>query len=151
MDLISDQMEKAKIDQRMISLASDSTTRDRVGKFNVSGVHLGKDLVLPLPTLSVTTETIKEVAEASAMPLELLAAASGKVGSEIYKMIDCHVSDSVSHNKHISEELSKKYDRDLPAGQVFCNVHTALGLMSSMNKRYFLQSSGPSMCYLETI
>ena len=79
-------------------------TRDRVRKFNVSGVHLGKDLVIPLPTLSVTKETSEEVAKACAMPLELIAAASNKEAADVYKLVDCHLTDSVAHNKHLSEK-----------------------------------------------
>ena len=135
MDIIVKTMEKAKMENKMLTLSCDYITRDRVGKFNVSGIHLGKDHVLPLPTLSVTTETTKEVAAACAMPLELIAASSKKDAAEVYELVDCHMTDSVSH-KHLSEIMGENYGipETEKKGQVFCNIPSTLGAMNKMNQ-----------------
>ena len=122
LDMIVQKIESLKKDQEtMLTMAQDSTTRKQVGTYSTSGIHLGKNIVVPLPTLGVTSETSKNVAETHATHLEILAAAGGTSASEVYKSIDCHMTDSVSHNKHIAADLAEMFDRDHPAGQVFCN------------------------------
>ena len=134
LDMIVQKIESLKKDQEtMLTMAQDSTTRKQVGTYSTSGIHLGKNIVVPLPTLGVTSETSKNVAETHATHLEILAAAGGTSASEVYKSIDCHMTDSVSHNKHIAADLAEMFDRDQPAGQVFCNIHTSLGISRAIN------------------
>ena len=73
--------------------AADSTTKKGVGKFNVSGIHINKDILLPLPTIPVAGETKEEVAEQAALGFELLAVASGKNPADLYKIMDLHLTD----------------------------------------------------------
>lgn len=134
MNLIASEMEKASKNGKMLTLANDSTTRKGVNKFTCAGVHLGRDNVLPLPCIPTTSETISEMVELTAMPIEMLAASSNKEASNLYSKINCHMTDSVSHNKHLAKGLAVKYERDEDAGQVFCNVHSALGFQRGMNK-----------------
>ena len=47
--------------------------------------------------------------------------------------MDLHVTDSVSHNKFLSEEIPKLMDLDHKTGQIFCTTHTNLGFSRSMN------------------
>ena len=133
LDFIVQAIEKEKLKGKSITLAGDSTTRKKVGKYSVSGVHLGKDNILPLPTVSVTRETAENVAETVAMPLQILGIASGKKACDIYGHIDTHMTDSVKHNKKLSANLAEKYEREVPAGQVFCTAHTASGFINSLN------------------
>ena len=135
LDLITEKIEEEKSKGKMISMAGDSTTRKAVGKFAVAGVHVGKDNILPLPTLSVSSETTDNVSETVSTPIEMLGAASGKKPAEIYKNVDVHVSDSVSHNLSIASDLKEKYSREDQAGQVFCNAHTSLGLIEAINTK----------------
>ena len=67
--------------------AADSTTKKGVGKFNVSGIHINRDDLLPLPTIPVAGESKEEIAEQAAMGFQLLALASGKEPEELYKVI----------------------------------------------------------------
>ena len=59
--------------------------------------------MLPLPTIPVAGETKEEIAEQAAMGFQLLAIASGKKPEDLYKVMDLHLTDSVSHNKFLSE------------------------------------------------
>ena len=43
------------------------------------------------------------------------------------------MTNSVSHNKFLSEDLPKLLELDHKAGQLFCSAHTNLGLCSSLN------------------
>ena len=86
-----------------------------------------------MPTLSVTSETAANVADTHAAHLELVAAAGGTSASKLYQRIDTHMTDSVSHNKQIAHDLAEKYGREEPAGQVFCNIHTSLGISRAVN------------------
>ena len=43
------------------------------------------------------------------------------------------MTNSVSHNNFLSEDLPKLLDLDHKAGQLFCSAHTNLGLCSSLN------------------
>ena len=67
------------------------------------------------------------------MGFQLLALASGKEPRDLYKAMDLHLSDSVSHNKFLSEEVPKLFDLDHRTGQIFCTTHTNLGFARSMN------------------
>ena len=134
LDMISKKIESLQQEkEKMLTWAQDSTTRKQVGTYSVSGLHFGKELVIPLPTLSVTSETAANVADTHSAHLEILAAASGTSASELYQSVDCHMTDSVSHNKRIGQDLAEKYGRDEPAGQVFCNIHTSLGISRAVN------------------
>ena len=113
--------------------ASDSTTKKGVGKFNVAAIHINRFELLPLPTIPVAGETKEEIAEQAAMGFHLLAMASGKTVEELYKVMDLHLTDSVSHNKFLSEEIPKLMDLDHKTGQIFCTTHTNLGFSRSMN------------------
>ena len=53
--------------------------------------------------------------------------------ADLYKEVDLHLTDSVSHNKFIGEDVPKLFDLDTKPGQIFCATHTGLGFCSSMN------------------
>ena len=135
LDMIAQKIDSVKKQdgETMLTMAQDSTTRKKVGTYSTSGIHLGKDIVVPLPTIGVTSETCTNVAETHAAHLEILAAAGGTSADNVYENIDCHMTDSVSHNKHIAQDLAEKYGRETPAGQFFCNIHTSLGIARAIN------------------
>ena len=57
----------------------------------------------------------------------MLEAASGHESSDLYKTVDLHMTDSTAHNKGVADATAQLMERDKPAGQLFCNPHTALG------------------------
>ena len=113
--------------------ASDSTTKKGVGKFNVAAIHINRDELLPLPTIPVAGETKEGIAEQAAMGFHLISVASGKTIEELYKVMDLHLTDSVSHNKFLSEEIPKLMDLDHKTGPFCFTTHTNLGFSRSMN------------------
>ena len=113
--------------------SADSTTKRGVGKFNVSGIHVNREFVLPLPTIPVAGEAKEEIAEQAALGFQILAAASGKDPGELYRSVDLHMADSTGHNKFLSEEVPKLLDLDHKAGQLFCCTHTNFGFCRCMN------------------
>ena len=51
---ITNRVKEAKAEGKTITIAGDPTTKKSVGKYAVAGIHIGKEALLPLPTLSVT-------------------------------------------------------------------------------------------------
>jgi hypothetical protein len=119
----------------LVTHASDSTTKKRVGKFNVAGIHFNKEAPLPLPVVPVAGEARGDVAEQAALGFEILAAASNppKEPADLYKEVDLHMSDSVKHNKFLAEDVPLLFNLDHVVGQVFCATHTGLGFCRSLN------------------
>ena len=133
LDAIQSEIEQRHKAGDTITHASDSTTKKFIGKFAVSGSHVNKELALPLPTVPVAGEVRSEMAEQVALGFQILAAASGKTPEEIYKNVDQHLTDSVGHNKKISEDVSELFNLDTIAGQIFCSTHTNLGFCKTLN------------------
>ena len=65
---------------------------------------------------------------------------------DLYKEFDLHLSDSVSHNKFLHEDVPKLFDLNHKVGQIFCATHTGLGLCRSLNNNIHIieQSVGIS-------
>ena len=126
---------KKKREGVVVTHASDSTTKKAVGKFNVSGIHINKDKPLPLPVVPVAGEARDDIAEQAALGFQILAAACNPPmdPSELYKQVDLHLTDSVSHNKFLFEDVPKLFNLDHKVGQIFCATHTGLGFCRSLN------------------
>ena len=125
--LISNEIMKADRDGAVITHSTDSTTRKKVGCFSPSGLHINKDTYLPLPTLQISSETTQNIAKGVETTFKMLEAASGHKSSDLYKTVDLHMTDSTAHNKGVADATAQLMERDKPAGQLFCNPHTALG------------------------
>ena len=134
LDLIVDELERGKEEQRPLTHFTDSTTKKGVGKFAAQGIHIGRDAPYPLPILPIDRETTEDVAMQVSMGLSMVAAVRGVTSDELYKMIDTHMTDATEHNKGLAEVLQEMYDLDRPAGQLFCSSHTTLGMASAMDK-----------------
>ena len=59
----------------IITHDGDSTTKRHVGKYYVSGIHVNKEIALPLQSVPVAGEARDEIAEQAALEFEILAAA----------------------------------------------------------------------------
>ena len=57
--LVVDMMVQGKEEGRMITHASDSTTKPRVGQFIGQGIHIGQNAAIPLPLLPIHGEKRK--------------------------------------------------------------------------------------------
>ena len=134
LDLMVDELERGKEEQRPLTHFTDSTTKKGVGKFAAQGIHIGRDAPYPLPILPIDRETTEDVAMQVSMGLSMVAVVRGVTSDEIYKMVDTHMTDATEHNKGLAEVLQEMYDLDRPAGQLFCSSHTTLGMASAMNK-----------------
>ena len=130
-----DKISEAKEAGRMVTAAIDSTTKKGVGQFATQGISIGRDTPIPLPLLPICGESTKDVAEQVAMGMEVLAAVKGIPARDVYKLVDTHMTDSVSHNKGINTVLAELYDIEKPAGQLFCGSHTTLGFSGNMDKQ----------------
>ena len=72
----------------MITHASDSTTKPRVGKFIGQGLHIGTNDALPLPLLPIYGEKKEDIAAQIGMGLEILSAFSGVSVQELAGQVD---------------------------------------------------------------
>eukprot|EP00731_Ephydatia_muelleri_P017622 Em0010g720a len=134
LSLVVDMLMMEKEKGRMVTHASDSTTKKGVVQFIVQGLHVVQDCPYPLPNLSIHGETTEDIAMQVDMRMELVAAVRGMTVEEMYKLVDTHITDSTEHNKGFAELLAEMYNLEKPAGQLFCGTHTTLGFSSAMNK-----------------
>ena len=134
LSLVVDKLENEKQKGKMITHASDSTTKKGVGQFMVQLLHIGQDLPFPLPILPICGETTQDIALQVDMGFEILAKVKGVSVEQVYSLVDTHMTDSTEHNKGFALLLSDMYDLDKPAGQLFCGTHTTLGFSNVMNK-----------------
>ena len=102
LDLMVDELEKGKGEQRPLTHFTDSTTKRGVGQFAAQGIHIGRDNPYPLPILSIDGEKTEDVAMQVDMALSLVAVVRGVTTADLYKMIDTHMTDSVEHNKGLA-------------------------------------------------
>ena len=65
---------------------------------------------------------------------EIRGAVSNKPASEIYQLINCHITDGADHNKGFAAIISDIFNLDTQAGQLFCGTHASLGFSSALNK-----------------
>ena len=164
LDLMVDQLEKGKEEDRPLTLFADSTTKRGVGQFVAQGIHVGRDTPYPLPLFSIDGETTEDivlqvfrssVCSSSLlyynifmqvdMALTLVAAVRGTTSKELYKLTDTHMTHATEHNKGLAELLQEAYDLDKPAGQLFCGSHTTLGFSTAINKFMGLLESKMNM------
>ena len=132
--LVVKKLEEEKLNGKMITHASDSTTNKGVGQFMVQGLHVGQDNPYPLPILSIYGETTTDIAMQVDMGFEILTKVRRVETKKVYELVDVHMTDSTEHNKGFSDLLAEMYDLDKQAGQIFCGTHTTLGFSSAMNK-----------------
>ena len=135
---ISKEIEESSQSGRMITHATDSTTKKGVGQFAVAGIHIGQNVPFPLPLIPVSGETTKDIADQCSLMCKILAVVSEKSEAEVYEQIDAHMTDSTEHNKGFAEIMKDMYDLETTAGQLFCGTHTTLGFSSAMNKQLSL-------------
>ena len=132
--LVGDRVMEAKAEGATITHATDSTTRKVVGTFAPQGIHINKGEYLALPTLPLSSESTNNLAELIKVDFQILEAASGHSAESLYKAVDVHMTDATAHNKGISTALARTFNREIEAGQIFCDSHTALGFDRSMSK-----------------
>ena len=90
-----------------------------VGTFNAQGIHIGKDNPYPLPILSVDGESKEDIAMQTDMDFSMLAIVRGVDVTEIYKLVDVHMTDAKEHIKGFAKLLAEMYSLEKPAGQIF--------------------------------
>ena len=134
LDLLVDMMEQGKAEGRCLTHYTDSSTKKHVGTFNAQGIHIGKDNPFPLPILAIEGESTEDIAMQTDMAFSLLAAVRGVEESEIYKLVDVHMTDITEHNKGFAQVMAEIYNLEKPAGQLFCSSHTTLGMSRGFNK-----------------
>ena len=136
LSLVVDKLEDEKQKGRMITHASDSTTKKGVGQFIVQGLHVGQNTPFPLPILPIHGETTHDIAMQVDMVFEILASVRGVSVEDVYKLVDTHMTDSTEHNQGFSKLLAEMYSLETPAGQLFCGTHTTLGFSSALKQSY---------------
>ena len=82
-----------------LTYANDSTTRKNTGKITAAGIHVNRELCLPLPILSTTCEKTESIADGISTSFKMLEAVSDYSANEMYEQIDVHMTDSTAHNK----------------------------------------------------
>ena len=99
--LIADRIVEANSEGKVFTHATDSTTRARTGCYATAGVHINNDEYLPFHTMPMGSESTDNIGDGVITNFELIAAASDYTAAELYEKVDCHMTDSTSHNKGI--------------------------------------------------
>ena len=101
----------------------------------MGGIQIIKDKPLSLPVVPVAGKARDNITEQAALGFQILAAASNPPidPGYLYKQVDLHLTDSVSHNRFLYEDVPKLFDLDHKVGQIFCATHTGLGFCRSLN------------------
>ena len=96
LSLVVDMLMKEKEKGRMVTHASDSTTKTGIGPFTL---FVGQNSLYPLPILGIHGETTEDIAMQVDMRMEMMAAVGGVKVEEICKLVDAHITDSTEYNK----------------------------------------------------
>ena len=91
--------------------------------------------MISLPTVPVASEAREAFAQQAALGIEILAAAGEPQieAADLYKEIDVHMTDSVTQNNFLSEDIPKLFNLNHKPGKLFCSVHTNLGFSALLN------------------
>ena len=92
LSLVVDKLEEEKVTGKMITHASDSTTKKGVGQFVVQGLHIGQDIPFPMPILPIHGETTEDIARQVDLGFEILAAVRGVSVKQVYSLVDTHIT-----------------------------------------------------------
>ena len=131
--LIAEKLVSVKKTEDVVTHATDSTTRKKVGCFAPQGLHINRNLYLPLPTMEIASETTHNVSESVVTGFKILEAASDHSAEDLYACVDLHMTDATAHNKGIAIEVADLLGREKPAGQLFCSViHTLLLVLTEL-------------------
>ena len=106
-----------------------------MGKFAISGIHIGQNVPFPLPVIPVSGEKTKDIADQCYLMFEILGVVKKKTAAEVYQLVNTHMTDSTDHNKGFASIMADMYNLDTPAGQLFYGTHTTLGFAIAMNKQ----------------
>ena len=128
-----DMLVKGKEEGKMITHASDSTTKPKVGQFIGQGIHIGQNSALPLPLLPICGEKKEDIAAQLGMGLEILSACSIVPVEQLARQVETLLTYSTEHNKGVTVILQELYQLDTLPGQIYCGTHTTLGFSDSMN------------------
>ena len=79
-----DKVKEAKSDGRMITHATDSTTKKRIGQFAGAGIHIGQNVPFPLPLFPICGEKTQDIAEQCNLVFEILAVVDGMSAADLY-------------------------------------------------------------------
>ena len=110
---------KEKEKGRMVTHASDSTTKTGIGPFTVQGLFVGQNSLHPLPILGIHGETTEDIAMQVDMRMEMMAAVGGVKVEEICKLVDTHITDNTEYNKGFAELLAEMYNLEKPLDNSF--------------------------------
>ena len=106
----------------VITHATDSTTRKKVGCFAPQGLHVSQETYIPLPTLQLGSEITKNISDSIATGFEMMAVASDYSARDLYSTVDLHMTDATAHNKGVAKEVANVMNRENEAGQLFNNL-----------------------------
>ena len=122
------QIVQAMMDQEeetTVTYHDDGSRSKGAGGYSVQGLTIqGK--FFPLPTLSITSETRKNLADLKLTVLQLLSVTSGVSVEALWKRIDFVMGDGTAHNMGVEKIVAEKLEVEHLPGHLLCQVHPAL-------------------------
>ena len=87
---VAEKLEEQKLAGKMVTHASDSTTKKGVGQFMVQGLHIGQENAFPLPILPIYGEKTEDIAMQVDMGFEIPVLVRGVSVKDVYSIVDTH-------------------------------------------------------------
>ena len=110
-----------------ITYHDDGPKKQSVGSYSVQGASIDGEF-LPFPTLNISSETRKNLAELKLTVLSLLAVrvVAALIRESLWEKIDVVITDSVSHNLGVEDIDSEELEVDNLPDHRLCQVHPSL-------------------------
>ncbi|XP_034016356.1 uncharacterized protein LOC117501562 [Thalassophryne amazonica] len=112
-------------EQVVVTYSDDGSKKQGAGSFSVQGIMIN-GTYRALPTMSIASESRKNLAALKLAVLEILEAASGVPSKSLFEKIDFVITDQTAHNIHVDELVAESLESEHIPDHLFCNVHPTL-------------------------
>ena len=112
-------------DLTTVTYHDDGSRSKGAGGYSVQGLTI-KCKFYPLPTLAISSETRKNLADLKLTVLQLLSVTSGVSVEALWEKIDFVMGDGTAHNLGVEEIVANKLELEHLPGHLLCQVHPAL-------------------------
>jgi len=119
----------------VVTYCDDGSKKQGAGSFSVQGITVN-GIYRSLPTLNITSESRKNLADLKVAVLKILEAASGVAAKILFEKIDFVVTDQTAHNIGVDELVADILESEHKPDHLFCNVHPTLMFNRIITKQW---------------
>lgn len=122
-------------EQVTVTYSEDGSKKQGAGSFSVQGISINR-MYRALPTMSIATESRRNLADLKVAVLKILEAASGVDAKTLFDKIDFVITDQTAHNFGIETLVATDLQSDHLPEHLFCNVHPSLMFNRVLTKQW---------------